>query len=747
MDLRRSSPARPDRIDNGHRSQQDSVNGTTVALSASPWIVLLVILAAFAFAYVTYRRTLPPVRPARRWTLTLLRTIGIGLLLVALFEPILSRLRVTVEEPEVVVAIDNSQSMRLKGTDSSRIAEARELARRLESSPLAERSIFTLFTDTALAVTPPLPYGRIDAGGAATRIDAPFALAADSLRRKNIRAIVVMSDGRYNAGSNPLFEAEKLGVPVYAVGLGDSVEPRDLSVQEIFTNEIAYVGAQLPVEVRAKSAGFDGGTATITLHDDAGVIASQTIRLAPGTNDYTASFTYTPRREGIAKLRAQISTAPGELTERNNARSAFVKVKSNRRRYVLVAGAPSPDVAFIRRQLEQAAEIQVKTFVQKGGGSEFIEGKLDEGAFREAEAVILVGFPTAASSDAAIATIRTAAERGNIPLLFVAGDHVDPAKLRPLEPLLPVTFGATRGTEMLIFGDPTPSGGTSPIMHGIDPASWNSLPPIYRTETSTQARPESEVLATVRLGNTHLDEPLIVARRLGRSRSMAILGYGIYRWQLLGEGLRASRGESGSGLLGSLLSNSLRWLATREEQKQVRIVTSKQLYDLGEPVRFLGQVYDESYNPIPEADVTVTVEGGGRRYPLSLAPAGNGRYEGTLNGLPAGDYSFNGRATASGREVGTDMGRFSVGEVGLEYLQPSMNAELMRSLATRTGGRFYTWRTAGSLLEDIRNNRGFSPRSIEGRDDVPLWSYPWLLAIALGAFALEWIIRKRSGMV
>lgn len=703
--------------------------------------------AAFVFAYVTYNRTLPPVSPFRRWTLTVLRTIGLGLLIAALFEPILSRLRISVEEPEVVVAIDNSQSMTLGGTDSTRIKEARALARSIESSPLGGASLFTLFSDSIRAVSPPLPYGRMDARGSETRIDAPFALAADSLKNRNIRAIVLLSDGRYNAGANPLFEAEKLGVPVYAVGLGDSVEPRDLSIQEIFTNEIAYVGTQLPVEIRAKSAGYDGGTATINLRDDNGIVASQMVRLLPGTNDYTATFSYTPKSEGIARLRAEIGGAPGELTTKNNTRSAFVRVKSNRRRYVLIAGAPSPDVAFIRRQLEQEAEIQVKTFIQRGGGSEFLEGGLDDAAFREAEAVILVGYPTAESNPTAIATIRSAVERSNLPIFFVMGPRVDIDRLKPLEPLLPITLGGARSNEMLVFADPTPAAGTSPIFNGIDPARWGTLPPIYRMETSAHAKPESDVLATIRLGSTKLDEPLIVSRRLGRSRSMAILGYGIYRWELLGQGLRAERGESGGDLLQNLLSNSLRWLATREEQKQVRIVTGKQLYDLGESVRFLGQVYDESYNPINDADVSVEVQGAGHKYALTLAPAGGGRYEGTLSGLPAGDYSFNGRAAASGRLVGTDIGRFAVGEIGLEFLQPSMNAELLRTLAARTGGRFYTARTAGSLIEDIRKRPGFTPRSIESHDDIPLWSYPWVLAAALIAFATEWVIRKRSGMV
>src|SRR5690606_32230888 len=152
-------------------------------------------------------------------------------------------------------------------------------------------------------------------------------------------------------------------------------------------------------------------------------------------------------------------------------------------------------------------------------------------------------------------------------------------------------------------------GENSPItrVRGMD--EWSELPPIFRTETSVRARPESEVLATARLGSINLDDPLIVSRRLGRSRSLAVLGYGIYRWQLLGEGPRAARGENAPGVLEDFIGNALRWLAVRDEEKQVRIVTSKQLYTLGEPVRVLAQVYDASFNPLSDAEVAVTVQG------------------------------------------------------------------------------------------------------------------------------------------
>ncbi|HVK40655.1 MAG TPA: hypothetical protein VNA88_19135 [Candidatus Kapabacteria bacterium] len=718
----------------------------TFGLAASPWIVAAIVAAAFAFAVVTYRQTRPEVSTSRRWLLIGLRTLAIGLLLIAIFEPALSFLDVRADEPSVLVAVDDSESMTLGGQDSSRIAEARGILRRIVGSELGERTDVAVFADTVHGVAMPVPYESLTAKGPATRLDGPFALLSDSLRRKNVRAIVLLTDGRYNSGSNPLFEAEQLGVPVYAVGLGDSVEPRDLSVQQVFTNDIAYVGSDLPVEVRIKSSGYPSGLASVTLRDDAGIVASQQVALAPGTNEYTTSFVYRPRSEGMARLRADIAGSGGELTSRNNTRSTFVRVRSDKRRYVILSGAPSPDLAFIRRTLERDRNITLTTLVERAGGT-FLGGTLSPALLRDAEALILIGYPTAATTDAVLSSVRGALAGGSLSLFVVMGASTDAARLETLEAFLPVTIGQGRGNEMQVFADLTESAPTHPGMHVSNPEAWRALPPIFRSETQIAARAEADVLAWARLGSTRLDEPLIVARRLGHSRSMMVAGYGLFRWQLLGEGPRELRGEAAPGVLDEFIGNAMRWLGTIDDERRVRIATTKQLYNLGEPVRFHAQVYDDNFDPISDATVTVDVGGPGGRRTQTLAVSGNGRYEGTLTDLPAGDYSFDGRATRAGVEIGRDGGRFVIGEIGLEFLQPAMNAELLRALAQRTGGRFYTARESGTLLDDIRRESGFTPRSVESERELALWSNPWVLAAAIAAFVAEWTMRKRSGML
>ena len=718
----------------------------SIGFSVPIWLAIIIILAAFGFAVWSYRTTLPPVSPARRRTLIALRTGGITLLLLALFETVLSSTTINPEQPRIVVALDNSESMTLGGIDTTRIAEAQKVAQTLFDSELGPEILPATFADSIWTFLPPSLDSVALTPRPETNLNLPFNLTSDSVRYSNIRGIVLLTDGRYNAGLNPSYDAEKLGLPVFTVGFGDSVEPKDLVAGQLFTNEIAYVGTEQPVQIRTRSSGYENGIAQIILRDDKGVVGREEIKLLPGVNEYIANFSWKPQTEGTARLTASIEGSDQELTLKNNRKTALVRVRSNKRRYIIISGSPNPDFAFLKRHLSTDPEIEVITYVQRDGNT-FLEGSLTSQSFKDAETVLLVDYPTKESKTETIDLIGESIRNRNLPLMVVLGAGSDFDKLRRLENLLPVKIGTARKNETQVFTEISPAGRENPITRISDSAAWSSLPPVFRSETQFTPRLESEVLATIRVGATRLDEPMIISRKAGRSRSLLIAGYGIWRWELIGEGTAEASGRESVPVLGTFAGNALRWLGVREEEEQVRIRSSKEVYNLGESVRILGQVYDESYQPLSNADVNVTVVSGSNEYKLTLAPAGNGRYEGVPGSLPAGDYRFSGTASVGEKEIGSDDGRFVVDEVGIEFIQSAMNAPLLRSLAERTGGIFYTANETGSLVEDILAHKGFVPKSIEADEEFPLRESIWFLIAALAFFACEWFLRKRSGML
>ena len=128
-------------------------------------------------------------------------------------------------------------------------------------------------------------------------------------------------------------------------------------------------------------------------------------------------------------------------------------------------------------------------------------------------------------------------------------------------------------------------------------------------------------------------------------------------------------------------SNSIRWLTTREDEKRVRIRPVKEFFDSGEQVEFTGQVYNESYEPVDNAAVSVQVKGPKGEFELLLTQQGSGRYAGSMELAGEGDYTFTGTPAREGAELGRDDGRFSVGDLNVEFLETRMNNALLRQIA------------------------------------------------------------------
>lgn len=443
-----------------------------------------------------------------------------------------------------------------------------------------------------------------------------------------------------------------------------------------------------------------------------------------------------------------VSKLAGEVTEKNNTKSFFVKILKSRLKVLLIAGAPSPDVAFIKRALVEDKNIQVKTLIQKNG-AEFYEGTFNQGMFDPGvggtDCLVLVDFPYSNSSTAVLQAIKSSIEQKTKPLFLVFGRLTDFEKLKALEPLLPFTVTSINNEELSVFVQIPEAQLNNPIIKTPSGSSldlWNKLPPIYKTQSILRAKPESDVIGLTKIQTVVTNEPLIVSRNVNRQKSLAVLGHGIWRWQLLAQSASISE-----DVFQPFIANSIRWLTAREEEKQVRFTPTKEIFTSGEPVEFIAQVYDAKYSPVDNAEVKIKIMKESQTYGMTLTPIGAGRYEGSLDPLPEGDYAFTGTAAIGGQSIGEDKGKFSVGELEVEFQDTRMNKALLEQIAQRSGGKYFDPPDFSNLVEELRDNTKLTPKEVSHTSEFELWNLSLMLIAIVLAFGTEWFIRKRSGML
>jgi hypothetical protein len=717
---------------------------------------------AVALVFLAFRLYRRPGGEGKVALLLALRLAAIVLLALLLLEPVLALFSERSVPPRIAVLLDGSLSMSIPfATEAAAPADAPTRAERLVDELRSTDLVDGLGREGAVelyrfgSAVEPLPdEGAIDLEPRDDRTDLARALV-DGVggQRRKTGAIVLMSDGSQNVGADPRTEARRLGVPVYAVGVGNEGPVTDVSVFDVEASGVAYLDNDVPVKARIRARGDSARDVPVYLSEGDAVLDSTRVDLPGGGKEAEVDLRYVPTDEGLHRYRVWTPAREDEISEDNNEHLFAVRVLKEKIRVLLVTARPGFDLTFLKRALESDVSLSVETVVLSAAR---YPGRLGRARFPEEYAelapydlVVLLDVGNGSMAPGRFADVaRFVTERGGA--LLVMGPprafELNGTELAGLLPFVPQ--GAVRARHGQILPRLTTSGRTHPVT-ALDPDPdvnarlWDDLPPLGVAPVFSAVRPEARVLVRGEIeGAPRVDLPLVTALETGRGRVLAVCGSPYWRWDLYLWGT----GRSGD-LFRRFVSRSVRWLVSRDELKQVMIRPGKSLFDGAETVVVEGQVYDDDFRPIEGADVRASVRGplrteGERTREISLVDLGSGRYRGTLPGLPPGDYRIDGSAGLGGEELGRDESEMTVAPFSMEFEDPSPDFALLRELARESGGRFLPLEEAGTL-PGLLDLQPVTDRSVR---EWPFQENPLLFLALLGLLGSEWALRRGRGL-
>lgn len=719
-------------------------------LHGNIFLFILSFIILMGFSIFVYRRTIPPVPNWFKKLLTALRIVSLLIILFILFEPILSLSWNRTEKPIVAVLLDNSASMSLTDDGEARSGKAKtvlnsDLFKKIFQDGEIEYYQFSdKLSDLSLAQLDSIKFNHDG---------TDIADALKTLKEKNIdrylKAVVLISDGIDNLGENPARYVEDFDTPIFPIAIGKAIEQQDIVISKISSNQVTYANNKVPVDVTIQAIGFPGRKIEVQLLKDSELLDSKFIEIGKDLSEAKVRLYFTPKQPGFQKYHVQIPVQENELTAINNQKNFYTKVLKSKMKLLFLAGSPDPDFKFIKKNLAADPNIAIDFWVVRKN-QQFYQGNFpdDMNTLKQYDCIILQSFPGKNVSPTFMTSLKKVLESNQTPLLFVAGNGVEYQSLLPLKEFLPFSVPLSQSQEILIIPRLTSRGLIHPVTRIVDDEfenqqKWREMPPIYLSLQRVQLFPGSETLLEVDPDQTlirGMKEPLpiVVTKKMGQLKSMAILGYGIWRWDLLSWGIGKS-----NEVFNRFLNNSIRWLITKEDSKLVRIYPDQEIYRNGQQVAFTGEVYYEDYRPMEGVEVKLTVRSKQKNYEISLVGIGEGKYEGALQALPGGDYSYQGIATYNNRDIGKDEGNFSVEDFSLEFLQTKMNESLLQQLALKSGGKFFTDSTYASLAETVN----FPVKKTLESTEMQLWNKLLLLIAVIIFLSIEWFLRKRSGML
>jgi hypothetical protein len=779
---------------------------------------LSLILAALAIALLVwrlYRWERRELSPVKRALLVGLRMLIIVTAVIMLCEPVLVSSRRETVPSHLMLVVDDSESMKFSDpyTDNSR---AVDIAARLKlesaggKSPV-DRLRETPRLDLVKKVLNPqveaLARGRelyvYDLGTAAqpgagtkarerpldqVKAGRPVSPLGDALhgvlaahRGQPVAGVILVSDGRSNTGEDPIRAVEsaaRLDVPVFSIAAGADEGPRNIRLAEIEASPVVFVRDPMTLSVVVEARGLRDAEATLLLeqriNEGAWEPAGQE-RIVLGEDGVLkrTAFRITPRVVGQYEFRAKVEDAGPELTQEDNVSTASVRVVRQQVRVLLIAGAASPEVQFLRNALMRDQAVEFAGWIQHAdpgfrqpGDRPLTRLPNNNEELRRYDVLLLVDPDLRAlgSQWPEMITQFVGQESGG--LIFVAGELYSPqlfesadskAKGGDWTRILPVVRdpGLYRSeaevrlsSQSTYIFDLTAEGRGDPIFaFHADPlknrAILSSLPGMYWSFPVTRARPGASVLARhgdPRMSNQYGRHVLLASQLYGPGRTVFLGFDSTYRWRYLAE-------DYFDGFWARLVDRVGRNKALGG-RFPFQVHLGKGNYRVGEQVS-VGVRYVDAAAVTEAAELTAELEVAGQ-------PPEPIHFEKTLDdpslltttfpAHQAGTYSLRIVPVAAadlGSGVRVSTTTFRVEPPRREIDEPSLNRPMLTELARLTSGRVFDLVDVQQLDDAITMRQ--VTRTLETRDE--LWDAPIFYAAIVLGLTLEWVLRKVYRMV
>lgn len=267
------------------------------------------LILLIAYSIYVYRFTLPVVSKLKRATLTILRSLVLLLLLFIFFEPVLTLAKKNIVEPINLFFFDNSKSITIKD-GTNRINTLLDLIEQTKSNTSIGDIKYYSFGSLVEEINEDSLL-NLDFSEATTDFSKIFEKLIQ--KENNISAITIISDGVITNGSTPIYTAEKTGIPVFTVGIGDSSRKNDVEIKNVSNNEFIYAGTPSTILATILNKGFEGKTTQISLYENSQLIEQKNLQLSEsGVN--SIAFSYIPKESGEKKLTIKINNQSGEST-------------------------------------------------------------------------------------------------------------------------------------------------------------------------------------------------------------------------------------------------------------------------------------------------------------------------------------------------------------------------------------------------------------------------------------------------
>jgi len=689
-----------------------------ISIAYPSWFVLLCLLVGAGYAAILYYRSKDSERFVEyKWVqilLPILRFLLGSILAFLLLGPVLKYAGFITQKPIVAVVVDDSKSM----IQSSETLETISKQVTDLQTKLSEKYQVDIISYSNVPQFTTID--KFTATGSETNISQALRYTKEQYVNQNLGGVVLLTDGIYNGGSNPSFVAENYKVPIYTIGVGDTAVYADIGVNNVSHNSLAYLGNEFPLRVEVKATKLAGKQANMQVLLNGSTILQKSIFIDKENFFYEADVVAKAQKLGQNKVEVRLTTFDNEKNKGNNTYTLYVDVIDGKKKVAIWADAPHPDLGMLRAAVNTnenyEASISLKSYEVSS----------------EIDLVILHNWFTTRAQ----LNLYEKLKSSRIPVLLIVGDDFDSRIFN--NGSQDIKFSASgRGTNAAL---PLVNGGFEYFELEADLAqNIKKWPPLKAAFGKYKGYQPSDVLLYQQIGSVTTQEPLILLNASNKSRLGIVAGTGIWQWRLVD----FEKNETHEGV-NSLVTKMVQYLAVKEDKKLLKVYSSAKQYGVGEDVTLLGELYNQSLDPISGQEININLKNAdGKVYKHTMTASGS-QYRLVLQNLEAGAYQYGAKATVGGVSL-ADKGYFTIVGQQKELVNLTADFNMLRGLSSATGGQFVSLAGSEMLGNTLLENESLKSVIAEESKLEDLIKFQWIFWLLLSLLSIEWFVRKWAG--
>ena len=676
------------------------MNSQTIIFIVISGIIAL-LLALFQYIYKSKKSKV------KLW-LAVLRFVSIFAILLLLVNPKFEAVSYYEEKPNLVIALDNSESVAYLKQDEKAKTAFQNLISSTELQNKFNIKTFK-FGENVLSSIDSFYFNERQ-----TNISG-FFKNYNELYKNTISPVILISDGNQTIGNDYKYIVKK-NQPVYPIILGDTSTFSDLRIGQVNVNRYAYLKNKFPVEIITNYSGIEPTTGSLNIRLGNSIVFAKKIEFNANKTSEIVKANLNASNIGIKNYKVEIAPLENEKNKVNNYKNFAIEIIDQKTNIALVTENLHPDLGVLKKAIESNEQRSVSILKPE----EFISQSFDFNL------VILF------SPNNRFNSVYEKILNQKLNTFTIAGSSTDWNFVNDSQSLFKQEV--TNQSE-----DYQPELNPNFGVFIVDNITFIDYPPLESDFGNTTFLVPQETILYKTINGINTEESLLSTFEINNQKHALLNGEGIWRWRAQCY-LNTDSFEGFDNFIGKFVQ----YLSSNKKRQRLSL-DYKSFYNQNENIIVNAQFFNKNYEFDTNSNLQITYVNEetnvSKTLPLLL---NNTSYRIDLSGIEPGDYNFS---IKSNDEPISSSGNFTILAYNVE--QQFLNADVtkLQNVATSTNAKSYFIDEYNTIISELVSDERYATIQKSKRNRIPIIDWKYLLSLIALALSLEWCIRKYNGLI